>query len=313
VSMASRVLISFSPKGDKSKPINVALTATVHHLKLQLRVDKLTRHAPDRIRLTIPDKDGKPIPLQDEKTLESYGIKENAIISFKDLGPQVGYQTVFYVEYLGPLLIYPLFILPATRSLIYGTRTPYVMSTTQTIALICWVAHYVKREFETAFVHKFSHGTMPIFNIFKNSIYYWGCGAAIAYFVNHPRYTPPPFYQTQYALVFFVICELLNFVAHVQLSAMRPSGSKEYVLPRGLLFDFITCPNYTFEILSWVAFSFLTQTAAAYAFTIFGFVQMWQWAKQKHARLAKIFPPNKENKSQPHFSKRKALIFPPFI
>lgn len=123
------------------------------------------------------------------------------MISYKDLGPQVGYMTVFIVEYLGPLLIYPLFILPATRALIYGTSAPYVMNATQQyvereiyvdghspshstnslstprrtayppcrLAFYCWVAHYVKRELETLFVHKFSHGTMPIFNIFKNS------------------------------------------------------------------------------------------------------------------------------------------------
>lgn len=54
-----------------------------------------------------------------------------AVISYKDLGPQVGYMTVFIVEYLGPLLIYPLFILPVTRSLIYGTSAPYVMNATQ--------------------------------------------------------------------------------------------------------------------------------------------------------------------------------------
>ena len=55
----------------------------------------------------------------------------------------------------------------------------------------CWCVHYAKRLLETLFVHRFSKGTMPLFNIFKNSGYYWGFAAYVAYFVCHPLYTPP--------------------------------------------------------------------------------------------------------------------------
>ncbi len=39
-------------------------------------------------------------------------------------------------------------------------------------ALAAWTFHYLKREVETIFVHKFSKGTMPLFNLWKNSFYY---------------------------------------------------------------------------------------------------------------------------------------------
>eukprot|EP00894_Picocystis_sp_ML_P001141 jgi/Pico_ML_1/51658/g234.t1 len=85
--------------------------------------------------------------------------------------------------------VYPLFyFLP---EYIYSQWTPQVTKhPAQTYALVYWSIHYAKRILETFFVHQFSHGTMPIFNLFKNCTYYWGFAAFVSYFINHPLYTP---------------------------------------------------------------------------------------------------------------------------
>lgn len=59
------------------------------------------------------------------------------------------------------------------------------------IAAACYSIHYVKRLLETIFVHRFSHATMPLRNLFKNCSYYWLFTAYVAYHVNHPKFTPP--------------------------------------------------------------------------------------------------------------------------
>lgn len=51
---------------------------------------------------------------------------------------------------------------------------------------------------------------------------------------------------------------------------------------QGVLFYFVSCPNYTFEVLGWVAFSIMTSVFAAYVFTLVGFLQMTDWALKKH-------------------------------
>ncbi len=39
------------------------------------------------------------------------------------------------------------------------------------IAATCWTFHFAKRLLETVFVHRFSHATMPIANIFRVSVH----------------------------------------------------------------------------------------------------------------------------------------------
>ncbi len=75
---------------------------------------------------------------------------------------------------------------------------------------------------------------------------------------------------------------------HQILAELRPPGSKEYKIPRGFLFNYVTCANYTTEIIGWVAFTLATQTAAAAIFATCGALQMGQWAIQKHMRLRKV-------------------------
>ena len=72
------------------------------------------------------------------------------------------------------------------------------------------------------------------------------------------------------------------------MADLRSGGSKEYNIPQGFAFNYITCANYFFEIWGWLLFGVATQTLAAFLFIAAGGFQMMQWALQKHRRLRKV-------------------------
>lgn len=267
-----------------------------------------------------PGKSAKKPPavvLDAKKRLQDYTTPAAPVleVEFKDLGPQVGYQTVFFWEYFGPMVIYPLFFLfPQVLYAPFGFSKEELSAAhtgpVQAWACAFWVGHYAKRIFETYFVHRFSHATMPVANLFRNCSYYWLFAAFVSYFVNHPRYTEVPLEQAVVGLSLGTAAELANFYAHIVLRNLRPPGSSVgYVIPKGFLFDQITCPNYTAEILAWLGFNIATQTVAGYLFMLAGGYQMTVWALQKHRRLVKLFDGSEGREKYP----RRWVIMPPFL
>lgn len=287
--------------------LNLREQATVEDLKSAFSKANSKFYTSRQRFTTQPTADApRGVPLTaDAKQLSDYGVTDGATLLFKDLGPQIGYATVFFWEYFGPLALYTLvYLLP---QLAYPNQK-YIpeKNLTQKLALAFWVFHYAKRILETFFVHRFSHGTMPIFNLYKNCSYYWAFGAYISWFINHPLYTPPDITRTIVLLTLAFTCELANFKCHLIQASLRPAGSKEYVIPKGFLFDYITCANYTAEISAWLCFSAATQTLAAFLFAAAGTFQMVPWAIAKHKRLRKTFDGKDGRPRYP----RRWIIFP---
>lgn len=281
---------------------------------LQEAIHKRTKkYYPSRQRLTLPVTPGskeKPTVLQYKKSLNEYadGNEDQLTVVFKDLGPQVSYPILFFFEYLGPLLIYPVFyFFPVYQY--FGFKGERVIQPVQTYALYYWCFHYFKRIMETFFVHRFSHATSPLSNVFRNCAYYWTFGAYIAYYVNHPLYTPVSDLQMKIGFGFGLLCQVSNLYCHILLRNLRGTGSGGYQIPRGFLFNIVTCANYTTEIYQWLGFNIATQTVAGYVFLIVAAFIMTNWALAKHRRLKRLFD-GKEGK--PKYP-RRWVILPPFL
>ncbi|XP_076637854.1 very-long-chain enoyl-CoA reductase [Colletes latitarsis] len=243
--------------------------------------------------------------LSDSETLQSLNITDGTKLYYKDLGPQISWKTVFLVEYAGPLFLY-LWIYQRPW-IFYGSIDTSKYDTAVHVAAICWTVHYAKRLYETLFVHRFSHATMPLRNLFKNCSYYWLFAMYVAYHVNHPLYTAPSCLKFCTGLTLFTLCELGNLSTHLALRNLRPPGTNVRKIPVAtdnpftVLFNFVSCPNYTYEIGSWIGFTIMTSCFSAAVFTAAGAYQMTVWALGKHKAYKKEFS---------QYPKSRKAVFP---
>ncbi|KAK5997985.1 putative enoyl reductase [Cladobotryum mycophilum] len=218
----------------------------------------------------------------EEKTLIDAGE-----VLVKDLGMQIAWRTVFVVEYFGPILIHS----AAVAARPYFIDTP--MSHTQWLSFGMIVAHFIKRELETLFVHKFSANTMPARNIFKNSFFYWAfSGALCAASIYGPwslaaKADQPIVDAVGTALYLFG--EIGNALVHLYLSTLRSSGGTERKIPFGYGFGLVTCPNYMYEVLSWVGIITASRDWSVILFIAIGAAQMYVWAKGKERAYRQEF------------------------
>lgn len=105
-----RVYFYFFPKieilyAHNSKPvgkINLPGSATVADVKVQVHKLASNLYAERQsIRLEAKGKS-----LKDSDTLQDLHLHSGSKLYIKDLGPQIGWSTVFLCEYAGPLVVY---------------------------------------------------------------------------------------------------------------------------------------------------------------------------------------------------------------
>ncbi|KAF9532708.1 3-oxo-5-alpha-steroid 4-dehydrogenase-domain-containing protein [Crepidotus variabilis] len=300
-----------SKPGKQGFSVEVPATASVADLKSAIALKKKHLY-PSRQRLSLVSESSKRLTDETKLTDISNGLlKDGLEFKLKDLGPQISWTTVFLVEYAGPLLIHPLFFY--CPKLWYGKNFEH--SALQKYVFAFVMLHFLKRELETLFVHRFSHATMPWFNIVKNSGHYHILsGVLLAFDIYRPKYsaTSPYILNTirndeQFLWIctgIWLYAELSNLHTHLKVRSLRPPGSTKRAIPYGYGFNLVSLPNYFFEIIAWTTISVMTNSAAAWLFTIVATGQMALWAIKKHKNYKKEF-----GKEYPRA--RKAMI--PFL
>ncbi|KAI0882565.1 3-oxo-5-alpha-steroid 4-dehydrogenase-domain-containing protein [Annulohypoxylon maeteangense] len=292
-----------SRKGLKGLPstIEVPEDATVDDAK---KIVARAANVSDHYRIGIFDPVSKKTIKDRNSLLKSHAeVVKRGELLVKDLGLQIGWRLVYVIEYLGPLLFHPLFL--SVRHTLYPAVYPYLktylpytaradpsLSFAQQAAFGMVMAHFVKRELETMFLHKFSAATMPFAYIFRNSVFYWAMagflGALEIYAPFSPAAVAPdaPSPLTYFGFFLFAVGEILNFDVHWYLAHLRKPGETDRKIPRGHGFGIVTCPNYMYEIIAWIGIIIVTRSPSLFAFICVGsyYMYTWGWGKEKTYR-----------------------------
>ncbi|KAI0380295.1 synaptic glycoprotein SC2 [Hypomontagnella monticulosa] len=286
--MVSSISLNIKHRGKRIKtlPSQVTLQASDSTASLYQQVASLSHVSVHRLRLSLNQDGSEVVPNTSEDSLASKEITDDMDVFVKDLGAQIDWRTVYVIEYLGPLIIHPL---------LFNLRLASP-SSTQTLVFYMVMGQFLKRELESLFVHRFSNATMPLRNIFKNSFHYWILsGVFLAWVVYTPKEstpaTPsPPSLLTYASIMLYLVGLSMNTYVHLVQRSLRPAGTTRRMVPRGIGFAWVTCPNYMFETLTWVGVLVVSRSWSVLLFIVISVAQMKAWADKKEARYRKEFP-----------------------
>ncbi len=175
----------------------------------------------------------------------------------------------------------------------YKSEAETPMTRVQWLLFALFNLHFLKREFETVFVHKFSANTMPARNIVRNSAFYWlmaGLLCALDVYAPGSLSARDELGPLDYAgLALFAVGETCNWIVHQHLAGLRKPGGTEKGIPNCIGSGLVTSPNYMFEVLAWVGVILVSRSWAVVLFICTGIVYMRSWSRGKEKALRAEF------------------------
>lgn len=171
---------------------------------------------------------------------------------------------------LGMTLIYGLPLVA-----LFAGAAPYrsAPDTYQAVVFSALLIHFSKRLLESWFLHKYS-GPMNPLTALAISLFYSLTSFLPACINREPISGITPLVTAGFGV--FLFGETMNFLHHKILADLRRK-SMEYAIPRGGLFEYIICPHYLFEIISWFGLFLMFRHLSMFLF--FAFMMMYLMAR----------------------------------
>lgn len=184
----------------------------------------------------------------------------------KDFGPMINNQLGWIImEAVSPICFLYFFI-----------NGNAVKTDLNIILASLWTAHYINRALIYPFRQKDLTKKMPLVIMFSAIGFNLINGSLNGYFIGefsersileHP-------YHFIVGMIIFCLGMYINIRADNHLISLRQRGEKSYRIPRGFLFERISCPNHFGEIIEWLGFAIMAWNIPAFSFAVWTFANL---------------------------------------
>ncbi len=168
---------------------------------------------------------------------------------------------------------------------------------------ILWLIHYFNRTFIYPFRIHTKNKKMPITIVLSAVGFNFMNAGLNGYFLAYfEQYTTSSFESWNFYLgiILFISGLIINQVSDTILINLRKPNETGYKIPKGFLFNYISCPNYFGEIMQWGGFALMAWNFSASTFLIWTLANLLPRVAGHHKWYQEHF------KNYP--KKRKALI-----
>lgn len=212
-------------------------------------------------------------------------------------GPMLSNHVGWIIMELPALLVFGYFFLSGSNKL----------SLTMWMFFGVWILHYINRVFIFPLRINTEGKKMPVVIVIFAIFFNFFNGFFNGYFLGYLSGSYPLSWLSDprfiCGVIIFSTGMYINMRSDQKLILLRKNSGKGYQIPRGGLFEYISCPNHFGEIIEWTGFALMTWCMPALSFAIWTAANLIPRTINHHKWY--------QDRFNNYPSKRKAVI--PFI
>ena len=160
--------------------------------------------------------------------------------------------------------------------------------------LLMWQAHYLHRAFIYPFMISDGQKKFPLGVMLMAFLFNLVNGYLNGYFLFNQSggYPLSWLWDPRFLLgmVLFLVGFVINRWSDEILRGLRQPGETGYKIPYGMLYRWISCPNYFGEIIEWIGWAIATWSLPGLCFAVWTFVNLAPRARAHHQWYRESFP-----------------------